>query len=123
MPLLPLWIEDVSVDPGLRIKAQLELNTSTDGVPRWTPLLPADWVGFAAYELCRELYARVFHAAQTHLVAHARRLRGPLPPMDPATYDRFGGLPRADQSVPSRRRMPFDEITPRALKPEVTLAA
>ena len=63
------------------------------------PLLPADWVGFAAYELCRELYARVFHAAQTHLVAHARRLHGPLPPMDPATYDRFGGLPRADQSV------------------------
>jgi len=63
------------------------------------PLLPGDWIGFAAYELCRELYARVFHPAQTHLVAHARRLRGPLPSLDPATYTRFGGLPRADRSV------------------------
>jgi len=63
------------------------------------PLLPGDWIGFAAYELCRELYARVFHPAQTHLVAHARRLRGPLPSLDPATYARFGGLPRADRSV------------------------
>jgi phenylacetic acid degradation operon negative regulatory protein len=56
------------------------------------PLLPADWAGVAAYELCRELYARVFHLAQVHLLAHARRLRGPLPAVDPATYARFGGL-------------------------------
>jgi phenylacetic acid degradation operon negative regulatory protein len=63
------------------------------------PLLPMGWAGTEAYELCRELYARVFHAAQTHLAAHARRLRGPLPAVDPATYARFGGLPRTPQSV------------------------
>lgn len=63
------------------------------------PLLPLDWAGTAAYELCRELYARVFHAAQTHLAAHARRLRGPLPALDPATYARFGGLPRTSLST------------------------
>jgi phenylacetic acid degradation operon negative regulatory protein len=58
------------------------------------PLLPMDWAGAAAYELCRELYTKVFHAAQVHLAAHARRLRGALPGVDPATYARFGGLPR-----------------------------
>jgi phenylacetic acid degradation operon negative regulatory protein len=63
------------------------------------PLLPAGWAGFAAYELCRDLYARVFHPAQVHLVAHARRLRGPLSSIDPATYARFGGLARADQNL------------------------
>ncbi len=63
------------------------------------PLLPADWAGFAAYELCRELYARVFDLAETHLAAHARRLRGPMPPIDPATYARFGGLARSVQST------------------------
>ncbi len=63
------------------------------------PLLPADWAGFAAYELCRDLYARVFHPAEAHLAAHARRLRGPMPPIDPVTYARFGGLARADQST------------------------
>jgi phenylacetic acid degradation operon negative regulatory protein len=58
------------------------------------PLLPSEWAGFAAWELCREAYARVFHAAQAHLEAHARQLRGPMPPIDPATYARFGGLAR-----------------------------
>ena len=61
------------------------------------PLLAADWAGFAAYELCRDLYARVFQPAQVHLATHARRLRGPLPSIDPATYARFGGLARAGQ--------------------------
>jgi len=63
------------------------------------PLLPADWAGFAAYELCRELYARVFHPAQAHLAVHGRRLRGLLPSIDPETYARFGGLARADQNL------------------------
>ena len=66
------------------------------------PLLPADWAGFAAYALCRDLYARVFHPAQAHLTAHARRLRGPLPTLDPAIYARFGGLP-ADRGSASAR--------------------
>jgi len=63
------------------------------------PLLPADWAGFAAYELCREVYARVFHPAQAHLADHARLLRGPMPAIDPATYARFGGLARPGAST------------------------
>lgn len=59
------------------------------------PLLPTRWVGIAAYDLCRELYARVFQPAEAHLSTHARQLDGPLPPLDRATYSRFGGLGRS----------------------------
>jgi len=55
-------------------------------------LLPHDWVGTAAYELCRRLYARLFVAAEEHLSACARRLHSPLPRAGPAARARFGGL-------------------------------
>jgi len=55
-------------------------------------LLPRAWVGTAAYELCRHLYARLFGAAEAHLSAHAHRLHRPLPQAHPAAQDRFGGL-------------------------------
>lgn len=58
-------------------------------------LLPADWPGTAAYELCRALYERVFAAAEQHLTRVAARLDGPLPPPEPGVYRRFAGLPRA----------------------------
>ncbi len=58
-------------------------------------LLPADWVGAAAYEVCRRLYARVFATAERYLSESARRLRGPLPPVSAAVHARFGGLPGA----------------------------
>jgi phenylacetic acid degradation operon negative regulatory protein len=51
-------------------------------------LLPQDWIGTVAYELCRELYLRVFARAEAYLSTHARRLRGPLQPPSRAT--RFG---------------------------------
>lgn len=57
-------------------------------------LLPADWVGAAAYELCRRLYAEVFAPAETHLSATARRLHRPLPPAHSAAHARFGGIAR-----------------------------
>jgi phenylacetic acid degradation operon negative regulatory protein len=55
-------------------------------------LLPADWVGTAAYQLCRRLYARVFVAAERHLEACARQLHAPLPPVNGAARARFGGI-------------------------------
>jgi len=55
-------------------------------------LLPHAWVGTAAYELCRRLYARLFSAAEAHLSAHAHRLHRPLPPANSAAHARFGGL-------------------------------
>ncbi|HXW74703.1 MAG TPA: phenylacetic acid degradation operon negative regulatory protein PaaX [Steroidobacteraceae bacterium] len=55
-------------------------------------LLPAHWVGTAAYQLCRRLYARVFVAAESHLGTCARRLKRPLPPVNAAARARFGGI-------------------------------
>jgi len=55
-------------------------------------LLPADWVGVAAYRLCRRLYARMFVAAERHLAACARRLHRPLPRVNAAARTRFGGI-------------------------------
>jgi phenylacetic acid degradation operon negative regulatory protein len=54
-------------------------------------LLPADWVGAAAYEVCRRLYARVFAAAEGYLTERARQLGRPLP-VSSAAQERFGGL-------------------------------
>jgi phenylacetic acid degradation operon negative regulatory protein len=58
-------------------------------------LLPGGWIGFTAYDLCRDLYGRVFPAAETHLSTVARRRGGVLPAPDSAILRRFGGLPRA----------------------------
>lgn len=55
-------------------------------------LLPPGWIGSAAYDLCRELYARLFARAEVHLGAVARRLDGPLPRLDAGALRRFGGL-------------------------------
>jgi phenylacetic acid degradation operon negative regulatory protein len=58
-------------------------------------LLPADWPGTAAYEVCRTVYERVFRAAEQHLSAAAARLDGSLPAPEAAVYRRFAGLPRS----------------------------
>jgi phenylacetic acid degradation operon negative regulatory protein len=56
-------------------------------------LLPEDWVGRLAYQLCGRLYAQVFRPAETQLSAVAHRLERPLPPVSRATTDsRFGGV-------------------------------
>lgn len=58
-------------------------------------LLPGDWIGDAAYELCRELYRAVFPAAEAHLSAVASTLAGDLSRLEAAALKRFGGLRRA----------------------------
>jgi phenylacetic acid degradation operon negative regulatory protein len=55
-------------------------------------LLPADWVGAEAYELCRSLYARVFAAADAHLSQSATTVTGKLAAPSEAAFRRFGGL-------------------------------
>ena len=57
-------------------------------------LLPADWPGFSAYDVCRTVYERVFRAAEEHLSAVGARLDGRLPGPEPAVFRRFAGLPR-----------------------------
>jgi phenylacetic acid degradation operon negative regulatory protein len=57
-------------------------------------LLPEDWVGAAAYELCRRLYARVFADAERYLSGAAHQLSHGLPAANSAAHARFGGLRR-----------------------------
>lgn len=62
-------------------------------------LLPADWAGAAARDLCRDLYCRTVLPAERHLMSVLRTVDGPLPAATPDFYARFGGLPRADMSA------------------------
>ncbi|MGH8133467.1 MAG: PaaX family transcriptional regulator C-terminal domain-containing protein, partial [Steroidobacteraceae bacterium] len=55
-------------------------------------LLPPNWVGAAAYEVCRRLYAQVFAPAETYLSGTAHRLQRALPPAGAALRARFGGI-------------------------------
>jgi phenylacetic acid degradation operon negative regulatory protein len=58
-------------------------------------LLPQDWVGAAAYELCRRLYAQVFASAEGYLSVTAHRLKRPLPAASAAARSRFSGVEAA----------------------------
>lgn len=60
-------------------------------------LLPQDWVGTDAYELCRDLYAKVFAAAEQHLSHTATTERGALPAASRSILKRFGGLQLSGQ--------------------------
>lgn len=53
-------------------------------------LLPADWVGAAAYDLSKRLYCVVFPAAESHLSSTAATMTAPLPPANHTAYARFG---------------------------------
>ena len=59
-------------------------------------LLPDNWAGITAHELCRSVYISAFSRAEEHLISVATRLDGPLPKASPETYARFGGLPRTE---------------------------
>lgn len=55
-------------------------------------LLPANWHGTAAYQLCRNLYQAVYAAADDYLTQSMETAEGPLPPPAAAFMQRFGGL-------------------------------
>ena len=57
-----------------------------------TSLLPTDWIGTRAYELCRDLYRYVFESAEAYLNNEAARLEGPLPQTSADALQRFGGV-------------------------------
>ena len=54
-------------------------------------LLPSDWVGSSAYDLCANLYAKVFTAAEEFLTGTASTLEQSLPAAEDSVYERFGG--------------------------------
>jgi len=55
-------------------------------------LLPQDWVGASAYELCRRLYAHLFAGSESYLSVAAHQLQRPLPAANSAAHARFGGV-------------------------------
>lgn len=55
-------------------------------------LLPPDWPGVAARQLCRTLYRQVQAAAEDYLLTHLETASGPLPAAAAYYYARFGGL-------------------------------
>ncbi len=60
----------------------------------WLPaeLLPANWHGAAAYQLCRNLYRVVHTDADSYLNETIETADGPLPPPTSSFMQRFGGL-------------------------------
>jgi phenylacetic acid degradation operon negative regulatory protein len=62
-------------------------------------LLPADWIGTHAYDLCRSLYRAVFAAADHYVTTAAETLTGKLERPSRQTYRRFGGLDEGDASA------------------------
>jgi phenylacetic acid degradation operon negative regulatory protein len=63
----------------------------------WLPaeLLPDNWQGTAAYQLCRNLYRVVREPADAYLDATMETADGPLPPPSRSYWQRFGGLDKA----------------------------
>jgi phenylacetic acid degradation operon negative regulatory protein len=57
-------------------------------------LLPQNWPGAAAHEICRRLYAKVFPVSERYLSATVQTIAGSLPKAAPEIFQRFGGLPR-----------------------------
>jgi phenylacetic acid degradation operon negative regulatory protein len=55
-------------------------------------LLPPEWAGVAAYQLCSKLYARIAGATERFLTEEMETKDGPLPPAEPKYFQRFGGL-------------------------------
>lgn len=58
-------------------------------------LLPANWHGIAAYQLCRNLYVELYQAADDYLSETMESADGPLPPASSSAMSRFGGLAKA----------------------------
>lgn len=55
-------------------------------------LLPADWEGYQARQLCRSLYQSLFVQAENWLDQHLENENGKLPKVDQSFFSRFGGL-------------------------------
>jgi phenylacetic acid degradation operon negative regulatory protein len=55
-----------------------------------TALLPADWPGRAARQLCGEIYRGLLPASEQWLDRHGSNQSGPLPKAVPALWQRFG---------------------------------
>lgn len=55
-------------------------------------LLPGDWSGNAARQLCYNIYQRIWQGAEQHMDNILETAEGPLPPPNSKFYQRYGGL-------------------------------
>ncbi|GAB2727828.1 phenylacetic acid degradation operon negative regulatory protein PaaX [Halomonas garicola] len=55
-------------------------------------LLPGDWEGRSAKQLCRNLYRAIYERSDEHLSSILENASGPLPSPNRGFYRRFGGL-------------------------------
>jgi len=55
-------------------------------------LLPNEWNGTVAYQVCQDLYRRVYQSADLYLTTEFENADGPLPVASRDFYNRFGGL-------------------------------
>ena len=55
-------------------------------------LLPANWSGKTAYELCRQIYRSTYQGVEPYVLAILRREDEAAPDAAPYFYQRFGGL-------------------------------
>lgn len=55
-------------------------------------LLPGDWEGRSARQLCRNIYRAIYQQAEVWLDANLENASGPLPAPSKKFYERFGGL-------------------------------
>jgi phenylacetic acid degradation operon negative regulatory protein len=55
-------------------------------------LLPGDWPGNSARQLCHELYVLTQKEAENHLMSVLQTASGRLPEAAPYFYERFGGI-------------------------------
>jgi phenylacetic acid degradation operon negative regulatory protein len=56
-------------------------------------LLPSNWAGHDALELCRCLYIKAFQSSERYLSETVQTMSGRLPPPGADIHQRFGGLP------------------------------
>jgi phenylacetic acid degradation operon negative regulatory protein len=65
-------------------------------------LLPADWPGGVAHQLCSDLYRPLFPAAEEYLSRYVDTSQGSLPAASVDALRRFGGLRRPVRTLASR---------------------
>ena len=56
-------------------------------------LLPNNWPGIAAYQLCHQIDQRTYASSEQYLLATLRREDDAIAPATPDFYRRFGSLP------------------------------
>lgn len=95
---LPDMIRDTPIEPELAFVVRTLLIHEFRRVQLHDPqlpidLLPSNWVGKQAYELCRDIYRLLYHKANLHTLSILRLEDEHAQPVESYFYERFDGLP------------------------------